>query len=298
MNQLWWWIVEPVSRLLQPDEREAVLGDLEESSQSGPRAFLDVLDLVIRRQARFWITPRPWLLFFGLILPVGMLLSILSRQTSDMSAIYLWMYANNWDAALTHNPGFWHLLAETAGSVFLSYLLLTCWSWTGGFVLGLLSRATGALNSLLLCVILFFGEINGAPLYSSFFHRRLFGEFHLPNVNAPVFEVGFYRVVLPVLIQILLVAIPALWGLRMAMGLGKLGRLAGAGLWVAAITTLALVGIPELGLWIFLATRIFHINAPAGIWSGLRGLEYLRAIEYWPIVFLFARHHAAQTGKG
>src|SRR5690349_5591237 len=128
MNQLWWWIVEPVSRFLEHDERDALLGDLAESRQTGPRAFLDVLDVVIRRQARLWITWRPWLYLLGLIVPVGMLLSILSRQTSDTSAIYLWMYVNNWDAALTQNPGFWRLFAETAGSVFLSYLILACWS--------------------------------------------------------------------------------------------------------------------------------------------------------------------------
>jgi len=29
MKCLWWWLVEPVSRFLGRDEREAVLGDLE-----------------------------------------------------------------------------------------------------------------------------------------------------------------------------------------------------------------------------------------------------------------------------
>ena len=83
MKRLWWWVVEPVSRFLERDEREAVLGDLAESRQTGPRALLDVLDVVIRRQARLWMTWRPWLVSVCLILPVGMLLSIVSRQTSD-----------------------------------------------------------------------------------------------------------------------------------------------------------------------------------------------------------------------
>ena len=112
------------------------------------------------------------------------------------------MYANNWDAALTHNPGFWRLFAETAVSIFISYLTLACWSWTGGFVLGSLSRATSTLNSLLLCLILFFGQVIGAPDYFAFFRDRAFGGLHLPDVNAAVFEVGFYRVVLPVIVQI------------------------------------------------------------------------------------------------
>lgn len=284
MSQLWWWIVEPVSRLLKHDEREAVLGDLEESHQAGPRALLDVLDLVIRRQAGLWMTWRPWLVLFVFILPLAMLLSIVSRQTSDGSAVYLWMYANNWDAALTQNPGFWRLFAETAGSVLLSYLTLACCSWTGGFVLGSLSRAMSALNSFLLCVILFFGEVLGAPRYFAFFHDRVFVD--LPDGNAAVFEVSFYRVALPVIVQIALVALPALCGLRAARGIGKLRRFATAGLWAAAVATLAVLFMPELGLWFFLATRTFHLNAPAAIWTGIRALENLHPIEFWPIVFL------------
>ncbi len=297
MKGLWWWLLEPVSRFLERDEREAVLGDLAESRQSGPRALLDVLDVVIRRQARLWMTWRPWLVLFALILPVGMLLSIVSRQTSDLSAIYLWMYANNWDAALTHNPGFWHLFAETAVSIFISYLTLACWSWTGGFVLGSLSRATSALNSLLLCVILFFGQVIGAPDYFAFFRDRAFGGLHLPDVNAAVFEVGFYRVVLPVIVQIVLVAIPALWGFRLAMDVGNLRRLVSTALWAAAIATLAVVLMPQLGFWFFLATRTFNANAPSGIWIAImRATKYLRPLEFWPIVFLIA-HTITQRGQ-
>jgi hypothetical protein len=296
MNQLWWWVVEPVSRFLEGDEREAVLGDLEESRQTGPRALLDVLDVVIRRQTRLWMGWRPWLIVFGLTLPLGMLLSILSRQTSDRSAIYLWMYANNWDTALTQNHGFWRLFAETAVSICLWYLTLACWSWTGGFVLGSLSRSMSAINGLLLCLILFFGEVIGAPGYGAFFHDKVFGDLHMPNGNAVVFEVGFYRVVLPVIVQILMVAIPALWGLRLSMGMGRLTRLVSAAVWTAAIVTLAVALIPEMGFWLFLGTRIFHINAPVGIWTGMtRALKYLQPVEFWPIAFLIA-HVIRQRG--
>ena len=296
MKRLWSWVVEPVSRFLERDEREAVLGDLAESRQTGRRALLDVLDVVIRRQARLWMTWRPWIILFALILPVGMLLSILSRQTSDGSAIYLWMYANNWDAALTHNPGFWRLFAETAVSIFISYLTLACWSWTGGFVLGSLSRAMSTLNSLLLCLILFFGQVIGAPDYFAFFRDKTFGGLHLPDANAAVFEVGFYRVVLPVIVQIVLVAIPALWGFRLAVGIGKLRRLVSTALWAAAIATLAVVLMPQLGFWLFLATRTFYANAPSGIWIGImRATKYLWPIEFWPIVFLIA-HALTQRG--
>jgi hypothetical protein len=292
MNQLWWWMVEPVSRFLEHDEREAVLGDLAESRQTGPRALVDVSDVVIRRQARLWMTWRPWLILFGLILPLGMLLSVSSRQTSDRSAIYLWMYANNWDTALMQNPGFWRLFAGTAVSIFIAYLTLACWSWTGGFVLGSLSRAMSSVNRLLLCLILFFGQVIGAPDYFAFFRERAFGDLHLPDANAAVFDVGFYRVVLPVIVQIVLVAIPALWGFRVAMGMGKLRRLVRTGLWAAAIATLAVVLMPEIGFWLFLATGIFHTN----IWTGIMSaVKYLQPLEFWPVVFLIA-HAIKQRG--
>lgn len=155
-------------------------------------------------------------------------------------------------------------------------------------MVGSLSRAMSALNSLLLCLILFFEQIIGAPSYDAVVHNRMFGDFHLPDPNAAIFEVGFYRVVLPVIVQILLVAIPALWGFRVAVNLGKLRRFVSTVIWAAAIATLALLLLPELGLWFFLSTRIFHINAPSKIWSGIQALRYLRPLEFWPIVFLIA----------
>jgi hypothetical protein len=159
-------------------------------------------------------------------------------------------------------------------------------------VLGSLSRAMSAVNTLLLCLILFFGQVIGAPDYFAFFREKAFGDLHLPDANAAVFEVGFYRVVLPVIVQIVLVAIPALWGFRVAMGMGKLRRLVRTGLWAAAIATLAVVLMPEIGFWLFLATGIFHTNIWAGIMSAVK---YLQPLEFWPVVFLIA-HAIRQRG--
>src|SRR5215813_8330582 len=48
------WLMRWLSRFLEPNEREAVLGDLAESQQSAANAMRDLLGLVIRRQAMFW----------------------------------------------------------------------------------------------------------------------------------------------------------------------------------------------------------------------------------------------------
>jgi hypothetical protein len=62
--------------MLDADEREAILGDLAESGETGSHALLNVLGLVVRRQAGFWNDWRPWLALVGLIGPVGILLSL------------------------------------------------------------------------------------------------------------------------------------------------------------------------------------------------------------------------------
>lgn len=72
-------IVDLLSRLLEADEREAVRGDLTESGASGGRALRDVVGLVVRRQAALWMDWRPWLALVGVVVPLGLLLSHVSR---------------------------------------------------------------------------------------------------------------------------------------------------------------------------------------------------------------------------
>jgi hypothetical protein len=67
-------LLQAAAQLLECDEREAVLGDLLETGESACRGSLDVLGLVIRRQAILWKSWRPWLAAFGLALPTSLLL--------------------------------------------------------------------------------------------------------------------------------------------------------------------------------------------------------------------------------
>src|ERR1700674_1683743 len=68
------WCADRVSTLLQPDEREAVRGDLAELGAGGGEALREVLGLVARRQAHLWTGWRPWLALIGLAVPLGMVL--------------------------------------------------------------------------------------------------------------------------------------------------------------------------------------------------------------------------------
>jgi hypothetical protein len=53
-----------------PAERQAVLGDIEESGTAGGRELLDVMGLVFLRQLASWKSWRPWVVTASLILPL------------------------------------------------------------------------------------------------------------------------------------------------------------------------------------------------------------------------------------
>ena len=74
MTAIGWSLVDAASRLLERPEREVVLGDLYEAGMGAWKGLLDVLGLVVRRQAALWQSWRPWLAGFGLALPASFLL--------------------------------------------------------------------------------------------------------------------------------------------------------------------------------------------------------------------------------
>jgi hypothetical protein len=61
MSRICWWLVGILCRLLSPDERDAVRGDLTESGSSGAAAVLDVVDWPSAGRARCGSTgARGW----------------------------------------------------------------------------------------------------------------------------------------------------------------------------------------------------------------------------------------------
>jgi hypothetical protein len=140
LDGLGWRLVDVVSRLLERNEREAVRGDLAEAGESGWRGVLDVLGLVIRRQVLLWKNWRPWLAAFGLALPCTLLLMGFSVSVSQ-SYQQLFNPVIVKATGLTVAPGFALLLCNV--------LLLLGWSWTGGFVVGAVSRRTVWVSAVL-----------------------------------------------------------------------------------------------------------------------------------------------------
>jgi hypothetical protein len=138
-----WLLVLAAARLLGREEREAVLGDLAEAQESGWECLLGVLGLVVRRQALVWKDWRPWLAGFGVSLPSSFMLMGASVSVS-------WSYQRLLcpellrAASLTRGSGLLVLLYQA--------ILLIGWSWTGGFVVGSVSRGT-LWASTLLCYV-------------------------------------------------------------------------------------------------------------------------------------------------
>jgi hypothetical protein len=126
-------LADLVSRLLPPDEREVVQGDLLEGGESAWQSLLAVVGLVIRREAALWRNWRPWLAAFGLAVPSSFLLMGFSLS---VSRAYQQLIAGPilHATGVTVGPG----LALFVCNV----LLLAAWSWTGGFVVGSISRRT------------------------------------------------------------------------------------------------------------------------------------------------------------
>ena len=281
MNRISWWLVDVVSRVLEPGERDVVRGDFAESGETASRALGGVFGLAVRRQAALWTDWRPWVILTGLILPLGMLLSVASRMTAGGSATYLWLYVNNWDWGLLRYAEFWYELRDSVAFVSMGYLILACWSWTAGFVLGSASRRTVPLNGVLFCFALLIGGLLGAPRYLAFW-GQLMNRPVSPDEHNPVSALAFYRVVLPMIVEAVVVAVPALWGMREGAGAGRLRLLLRLASWTAAAAALAAMAIQQPGVGFMLAAY----RHPE-IWQS-RPVRALQLVVYWPIAYMAA----------
>jgi outer membrane protein assembly factor BamB len=258
-----------LSCTLHPDEREAVRGDFAESGVTGREALRDLLTLVVRRQVALWRDWRPWLALLTLVIPLGLLVSLLSARSAGGTAVYAWMYANNWTWAILDTPGPRRDLFRYASRFLLEYLTLFCWSWTIGYVIGALSRRTTWLNGALFCLLLFAGTLVGrAAAHNAY--------------NAEIFADATYRVVLPLLLRLGLVVLPALWGMRTSR------RQTSLPVWYAVLWAVATVTLTMREAWMMQTTAIvswYVLPAPLrGGWLA----RLLPLVIMWPVACMLA----------
>ena len=165
-NGTQWSLVEAAALLLEPTEREAVLGDLAEAGARSWRGALDVLGLILRRQVNAWREWRPWAAAFGLAMPGSFFLMGASVSVSAGVAALLS------GTALPAGRGL-ALACEIA--------LLLAWSWTSGFVVGSLSRRTLWLSALLcaspcaMCLAMFRSQSLSRPCLVTFLAPAIVG---------------------------------------------------------------------------------------------------------------------------
>jgi len=200
MQRFCWWVAELLSRTLEAEEREAVSGDIVEAGASGIQAVRDLLGLVVRRQSALWKSWKPWAALAGLAI-FGFLLSQDSRRAADRSAVFIWLYANNWDSMQITNAALRSVLAQYTEAIALMYLALACRAWLVGFVAGYLSGRAALVNAALFTLMALIGVPMVAP------HGTYVG-------HIAVFSVFFYHAIFPWIVQVILILLPGVWGMR------------------------------------------------------------------------------------
>jgi hypothetical protein len=197
------------SRLLEAEEREVILGDLTEAGENALRSSLAVIGLVARRQLDLWRNWRPWLGAFGLALPGSFLLMGFSVSVSHAWQQYLAPDVVR-ASGLHLGVGFVLLLCNL--------FLLAAWSWTGGFVSGIISRRTlwvTAAFSFIPCVF-------------------CLERFHIESLSR---------------LCLLLFLPGAVWGVRSGLRLARL-RSSRALALAIAVTALTIPLWPQTGAWL------------------------------------------------
>jgi hypothetical protein len=279
MNSLGWRLAELASLMLESDERTAVCGDLLESGESGPRALYGVMGLVLRRQAALLANWRSLLALTVFVVPFSLLLGLISRMVADHSAIYLWLYFNNWTWTFLENPGARELLTRSLAEMFLQYLTLACCAYSVGYLLNLTARRASYVNAVFFCALLPLEKFVSLPSHTGLMPVMHPGRFFL--VNAAVFAVPFYGVMFPLIIQIALVAAPAIWGMRHAGGAPCLSPRVRGLFSMAAGATVVFMAL-QIWNWVSVASYM-HASAPSWI------LQVLHFIIYWPVLYVIAR---------
>jgi len=121
------------ARMLQPEEREAALGDLTEAGESEWQGLADILGVVLYRQATLWTSWRPWLAGFGLTVPNSLMLMGMSVSVSRT------IVRLGGQGLIDHRP--LETFSDPTNLIRQIFLLAAC-AWVGGCVAASVSRRT------------------------------------------------------------------------------------------------------------------------------------------------------------
>jgi hypothetical protein len=197
-----WWCANRLSRLLEPAERSIVLGVLVEARAGGAPALREIGGLVGRRQAALWLAWQPWVALLLVAVPLGVMLSFVTRWWADYNVVLLLPYLRrglSW--TLLENQGIRNDAIEVGLGVIADVLSLLAWSWTCGYALGVLSRRTRWLTGTVVAVLVFTAAIGTMAT------TRTVG----PDI---IFSTVFVGTLFPLLVRTVFVLLPLEWGLQ------------------------------------------------------------------------------------
>lgn len=283
-----WGIALWLSSTLERAECEAVVGDLAESGESGGRALVNVFGLVIRRQAAIWKDSHLWVVLFILVIPFSFMLCTVAQGVAGESAVYTWMYANNWDWELLKNFGFWYVLGDAAMQQSLSCLMVACWAWSVGFLLGRMRKPIQpTIQGALLLLLLVFQVVN-APDRWFHFWMVLSGVPPMPaiDVHAPLTASEFYHVIFPFIFLGIFVALPAIWGMRQP-AVSAPRKLRPILILCASVSVMTMLFRVPAGFGLLLSSA----SARQWLWQHrdtLRLIPLFAYFAYWPVLYMLA----------
>jgi len=271
------WIAGKAALLLDPAEREVVCGDLAESGASDARVLVEILGLVARRQAACWSEWRPWGTLFLVVLPLGLILSLMSRLWADGTSVTAWMYAGHWDESFLHDPGLRADIVRVTAVTIRLYFLLVFFAWTTGFAIGSWSRRTAWVNVAVFSILVFAGTADSTTVLRN---------------DSRVFSSVVAAVVMPFAVKALLVIVPAFFGMRWSLRDQPLSVKA-AFLWTVALALLT-----------FNDARAIEMSAGYSGWKPFGPLndgrlQLLPVVMIWPatLVLLQTARTRWRTGQ-
>ena len=270
MIRIGWWLADAASQLLEPQERDAVRGDLAECRVGGWRALIEVLGLVARRQASYWLDWRPWLALMAIVLPIGLMLSYATRWWADANAFDFLVYRQLWDFSYLDYPGWRRNVALLVWSGITSGAALAGWSWTSGYVLASLSRRTRWSVIALFALMVFLGTL---------------GTSTIARTNSAAFSWHFVGAVFPRLTRFVLVLLPALWGMHCfrRRSISRAMLMTGA----VALIVLTFFAAPSLELSLTVGRGVYPSgevgpDKTVGTADDLRPLWPISLVMLWP----------------
>ena len=283
-----WVLALWLSSTLERAERETVVGDLAESGESGDRALVNVFGLVIRRQAAIWNDSHLWVVLFILVIPFSFMLCTVAGFVAGDSAVYTWMYANNWDWGLLKNFGFWYVLGDAALQLSLRCLMIACWSWSAGFLLGCVRKPVrpATLGALLLLLPLF--QIVNAPEHLFHFWMVLSGvpPWSAIDTHAPLTASTFYHVIFPFMFLGIFVALPAIWGMwKSAVNAPR--KLRAVLILSASLSVMTMLFRVPAGFGLLLLSA----SARQWVWQHRETMQLIALFTYfayWPVLYVLA----------